>query len=478
MENIKNILKKYSFHPFLLIPYVIFYTITKNYKDISLYMSYRPLFIGFLISLLIFIIIKFVLKDNKKAALFTFLILLFLATYGVRYDFLESLYYDGFWPFSHIHRILIGFDIFFLLLFGFLIKKTKKSISGINAFLNTTFILLISYNLFICLFNYSQTKDKKVFAKIHSELTHNLPNIYYFVLDGYANNITLKKHYNFDNNVFLSYLKSEGFFVQDTVYSNFYGTEKSLNSTLNMDCDTKNSIYNNLVFKTFKENGYTINVIKSGYTVTANFEHADVLYQPEGLNELERNLLEHTIFRLDDIIGSTVYKRLKSQLNSIDLFINNKSNQFNFIHIVAPHPPFVFSRDGKKTFNINKSVNNWEPKDRYVDQLVYISKVIKYKIKKIKKVDKNAIIILQSDHGPYISSKNKEDIFESRALILNCVYGPHKLRTRFRKSKTSVNTFIHVFNHIFESNISMQEDKFAGKNELMNSIAFKQKILD
>jgi hypothetical protein len=476
MEKIKNILKKYTFHSFLIIPYVIFYTIAKNYKDISLYMSYRPLLIGFLCSVLIFVVSKIILKDNKKTALFSFLFLLFLASYGVRYDFLEGLYYNGYWPFGHIHRILILSDIIILILLLIFIKRTKKSLLGINAFLNTTFILLISYNLFICLFNYSQTKEKNVNAKVISKSEKKLPNIYYFILDGYANNITLKKHYNYDNKKFLSFLEKEKFLVQDSVYSNYYATDESLKSTLNMDLYSTNSIYDNAVFKTLKENGYNINILKSGYTVTANFKNADVLYQPEGLNELERNLLEHTVFRLDDIIGSTVYNRLKNQLKSIDLFISSKPNQFNFIHIVAPHPPYVFDRNGKKIISINKSVNNWEPKERYVDQLVYISKVIKEKVLKIKKTDKNSIIILQSDHGPYISLKNKEEVFESRALILNAVYGSEKLKEKFMQSRTSVNTFIHVINSIFESKLPLQRDEFAGKKELMESITFKQKI--
>ncbi|MBI2258853.1 MAG: sulfatase-like hydrolase/transferase [Flavobacteriia bacterium] len=476
MEKIKDILKKYSFHPFLLIPYVIFYTITKNYKEISLYMSYRPLFIGFAFSLILFLFSKIILKENKKTALFSFFFLLILSTYGVRYDFLEGLYYEGYWPFRHIHRILLISDIVVIFLLLIYIKKTKKSFVGINAFLNTTFILLLSYNLFICLYNFAVTKKKTIQAKVHVKSDKELPNIYYFILDGYANNQTLKKYYNFDNKLFLNYLKSEGFFVQDTVYSNFYATEKSLTSTLNMDCYTKNSIYSNTVFKTLKENGYTINVIKSGYTVTANFEHADQLYQPVGLNELERNLLEHTILRLDDIIGSTVFHRLKNQINAIDLFIIDKQNQFNFIHIVAPHPPYVFDRNGRKITSINKSVNNWEPKERYIDQLVYISKIMRSKIEKIKREDKNAIILIQSDHGPYISSKNKKEIFEARALIFNCIYGPESLKKKFKSTNTSVNTFIHIFNHLFKSNLPTQKDDFVGKAEIMKSITFKEKI--
>ncbi|MCE3294339.1 MAG: conserved rane protein of unknown function [Crocinitomicaceae bacterium] len=476
MKAVKDLLKRLPFHPFLFLPYVIFFTITKNYKDISLYMSVRPLVIGLVCTLILFFLIKLFLKENVKTAIMTSIVLLFFSTYGVRYDMLEDIYYAGYWPFKHIHRFLVAFDMILVTLIFFRFRKLQKKLSGLNAFMNVTLIFLISYNMFICLYNYSQMKSHGD-VTVENSSSKEYPNIYYFILDGYANNITLKKHYNFDNKKFLSYLKYAGFYVQDTSYSNFYGTNLSLGSTLNMDYGTKKVIYDNTVFETLKKNGYHINVIKSGYTVTANFKDVDNLFQPEGMNELERTLLEHTILRLDDIIGGAVYGRLKSQMSSIDLFITKKKNQFTFVHIVAPHPPYVFNRDGKKTFNINKSVNNWEPKEKYLDQLIYVSRVIKGKIKKIKAVDPDAIIILQSDHGPYITSKKKEEVFESRALILNAVYGPEELKKEFRKTNSSVNTFIHVFNYLFDSKIPLSSDELAGKEEFMNSVTFKNKLL-
>jgi hypothetical protein len=122
---------------------------------------------------------------------------------------------------------------------------------------------------------------------------------------------------------FISFLKKrKDFFVQDTVYSNYYATVKSLGSTLNMDCHSKNDIYDNIVFKTLKNNGYKLIVIKSGYSVTANFKDADMYcINQRVLMSLKRNLLDHTILRLDDFIGNSIYNRLKSQLKSIDYFI-------------------------------------------------------------------------------------------------------------------------------------------------------------
>lgn len=481
MERIKDFLKKYPFHNYLLLPYVILYMVSKNFQEISMYMITRPMIVAVLFSIAVYLIAWLFFRNRYKASLYSFILLLIFSTYGFRYDLLEFIYYQGYWPFNHIHRFLVCLDIILIVYLFFRLRRTKNPLIGINAFLNTFLILIISYNFFIMMYNVSLMKPKKDISLENLNIDRKnfpTPNIYYFILDGYANNQTLKEHYNYNNRDFISYLEKERFFVQDTCYSNFYGTAKSLQSTFNLDYHTKYDLYDNLFFTMLKEKNYTINVIKSGYTVTANFKKADVLYQPSGLNELERNLLEFTILRLDDIIGSSVYYRVKNQLKSIDKFIFNYPNsQFTFVHIVSPHPPFIFNKEGKKTFQINKSVNNWEPKSKYLDQLIYISNVMKSKIKKIRAKDPNSIIIIQSDHGPYITSKNPEVVFKARSQIFNAVYGPKPLIEKFKKTNSSVNTFIHVSNYLFKSNIPLKEDLLVGKKEYLDNISFKSRVI-
>jgi hypothetical protein len=477
MISIINFFKKYNFHFILVLPYIIFYTYTKNLEIVNFKMIVNSLFFSLIGSIISFFILKLFFKINAKTALFTTVFFFLLATYGVFYDFIKYLYFNNWWPFEHIHRFLITSYFITLLLVSYYIKKSKYQFYNINIFLNTVFLFLIIFNLFTLInfnFNNSVIKSNK---KTITSSNKIYPNIYYFILDGYANHLVLEKFYNFKNKIFLNDLNKKEFYIQDSIYSNFYTTDNSLKSTLNLNTSTKRTIYDNFVFENLKKNNYTINILKSGYTVTDNFLNVDNLIKPKGLNEFEQNLMQNTIFRIDDVVGNSYYNRLINQFEVIDNFINNRSNQFNFFHIVAPHPPYVFDQNGNKIIKINTEVNDWEPKKYYINQLIYVNKVIQKKITKIIDNNPKAIIIIQSDHGPFVSSKNPEETFEARALILNAIYGPEELKESFKTTHSSVNTFVHLFNYLFNEKIPIKKDEYTDKENFMNSTLFKSKML-
>ena len=61
------------------------------------------------------------------------------------------------------------------------------------------------------------------------------PDIYYLILDGYANSSTLKEVYGYDNQGFEDYLEEKGFKVASESRSNYAITALSLASSLNME---------------------------------------------------------------------------------------------------------------------------------------------------------------------------------------------------------------------------------------------------
>ena len=65
-------------------------------------------------------------------------------------------------------------------------------------------------------------------------VVQNKPNIYYFILDMYSSNSAIKELSGYDNSQFTKRLESMGFTVCYDSESNYYGTQASMASSLNM----------------------------------------------------------------------------------------------------------------------------------------------------------------------------------------------------------------------------------------------------
>ena len=116
--------------------------------------------------------------------------------------------------------------------------KTKRKLDNVTKILNAisiTLVIILFVNIGSYVFtNFDDTvieKEDMVFSQGKIE---TLPNIYYIILDGYANSKLLKETLNYDNKEFVNYLQNRGFTVIENSYSNYARTFLSLSSTLNM----------------------------------------------------------------------------------------------------------------------------------------------------------------------------------------------------------------------------------------------------
>jgi hypothetical protein len=208
-----------------------------------------------------------------------------------------------------------------------------------------------------------------------------------------------------------------------------------------------------------KNKGYKIVHVRSGYSVTRENEYADTTIALNNLGEFERTLLRHSIFRLDDLIGYAQYKTLKEQLSVMYNVFNVKGPKYAFLHIVSPHPPYVCDENGN--FKSSPRIINvwWEPKKDYLTQLKYINKeVIKFVSEIFNQSKVKPIVIVQSDHGPWIQSHSFKDIYNTRSMILNAYYIPYGWKDKLYSTITPVNSFRIIFNGIFNDSIPILKD--------------------
>ena len=488
----KKILQHIPFYCFLFGPSIIFFLYTHNYPNVFLEGTIRSLLVSACISGVLFGAIYYLFKKNQhKAGFITLLIMIPVFSYGLFYEFFEALYFKGKWPFANIHRYLLSFLILFYGMLYILFARAKRTYYSTTFPINIFILIIILING-INLFAKNSSKPISNHIENNSEdvknnLSDTFPDIYYIILDGYANDETLKKNYSYPNNSLTLFLKKNGFYVASESRGNYLVTSESLASSLNyMYLDSlikKNDATTELVYKNkvslyLKRMGYKIVHINSGYSVTSQNYYADENISLKSLNEFERTLLKYTIFRLDDLLGYTQYNILKEQFSSIHDLIKIKGPKFVFIHIVSPHPPYVCDENGNFKRSTRLINSWWQPREDYVSQTKYVNRNIQNFITAaVAYQNKKPIIIIQSDHGPWMKSHSLTEVYNARSLILNAYCIPYHWRNKLYKTITPVNSFPFIFNNLFTDSIPMIKDiitdsigmgRYAQTNAMLN----------
>jgi hypothetical protein len=346
--------------------------------------------------------------------------------------------------------------------------------------------------------NFSDFEDETHESIILENNLKNLPDIYYIVLDEYAPLRTLNTFYNYDNSDFVKFLQERGFYVTKNSHSNYAQTFLAMASTLNMkyvnylsDIVGEESldqripyqmISNNLVMKNLKSIGYENYNFDSGWWGTRSLQIADV-----NLCSKNQNMDFHTlhalkqisIFRAFDMFikdpSSTIFHqerrdRIFCQFDDITKIKQETEKPvFVFMHVMAPHDPYVFGPNGeevdyKYTFGPTGIgyLDPSEEKRAYLNQLTYLTKILKETIENLlENSDNLPIIIIQSDTGPSIISTDTTNELQQvgRMSIFNAYYFPNEKYDSLYDDITPVNSFRVVFDSQFQTNYGIVEDK-------------------
>lgn len=262
------------------------------------------------------------------------------------------------------------------------------------------------------------------------------PNIYYLIFDEYSSNEFMKKYYNYDNGELTDKLKEYGFNISLSSTNEAYMTKICMTNTLNLDYlfdmidnDDKSKSEmiiekrkNNLLFQILRERGYVITSIGN-----ADFYGLEDASNAAAIEKatLDGRTCEQLVFQWT-LLYPFVDDNSSLKAQSIEKnrnYINNKleivPNSGNFIlfHVELPHTPFVFDEDG----NLIEAENrlNWENKKYYLGQYIYASNMMEDIVSKIVEKDKDAVIVLTSDH----SARGLDEFSDvDKCQIFNAVY--------------------------------------------------------
>ena len=311
------------------------------------------------------------------------------------------------------------------------------------------------------------------------------PDVYLIVLDAYSGDIVLEEDYDFDNSKYKNELRDRGFFVQDFTYSNYPNTNLSMPSIMNMvyldsigeklgkesrDITGMREIRNeNNAMKIFKENDYNIITFFAGANAAASKELIDERLCGSLLNlspELQRAFvymyfpLSYTRALFND---NYQYDRLECTISTVLNFDKKDNNPlYMHIHILLPHPPFVFNSDGERVeHQYTKDIFDPNLRDAYLEQLIFTNKITIEMIDSIQQKDDSAVIIVMSDHGGRLGVNWYEptEMDYYRAFNnLSAFYFPD-YEGDIPEKIAAVNTYRVLFNTYFNTDYEILEDR-------------------
>jgi len=496
----KNSKKFIVIHPILIALFPVFLVYSQNIHLILIQGIIFPILIILGITIAIWVSIRFILKNTRKSALLTSLYVFLFFSYGIIFKILESNVTEEYFILIHV-LLLIAYTALAVFV-TYYVVKTHRNFSYVTSTTNVVSIILLSlifFNITAYNFeNFSSFNDETYEPIIVGNNLGSLPDIYYIVLDEYAPLRTLNTVYGYDNSDFVKFLQERDFYIAKNSHSNYAETFLAMASTLNMKyvnylSDTVGEesldqripyqmISNNHVMKNLKSIGYEIYNFDSGWWGTRSLQIADVNLCSKNQNmdfHTLHALKQMSIFRAFDMFikdpSSEIFHqerrdRIFCQFDDITKIKQETEKPvFVFMHVMAPHDPYVFGPDGeevdyKYTFGPTGTayLDPNEEKTAYLNQLIYLTKTLRGVIENLQENSENQpIIVIQSDTGPStkFGDATNETHQVDRMSIFNAYYFPNGKYDLLSDDITPVNSFRIVFDSNFQTDYGLVEDR-------------------
>jgi len=473
-------------YPFFAAAYPALALLLHNIAEVRLAGALRAILVSLTIALLLMLLFRLVYRAWHRAAAASAALLILFFSYGHVFDLLREKY-----P----HLVLdpglavlwSGIAAAMLLWAGRGATHFDRAAPGLNVI---TFGLVIVVLLQIGWYSLPASGDEPAveFAPLQA-LTipagEMPPDIYYIIIDSYGRSDLLQRAFGYDNSAFLVSLEEMGFYVADCAQSNYNRTDVSMASSLNMaylqDLSAAfqppsqsrrtlwASISNSTVRLMLEQAGYTSVAFSTGFA-WSEVDDSDVYLAPHSLwlsmtgfevillrTTPARHLEESGSINLTELEGQHFRERTRFILDEIDDLAHMPGPKFVFIHILPPHPPFVYAPDGSFTdpapfLNEDQRYTFTSYTQGYRNQVEYITTQLEGAVRTLLAESASPpIIILQGDHAPWLQSGT------GKFLILNALYLPRGTGMLY-PTISPVNTFRLIFNEYFGTEYDLLPD--------------------
>jgi hypothetical protein len=314
------------------------------------------------------------------------------------------------------------------------------------------------------------------------------PDIYYLIFDRYGDDQTAAT-YGLQNDI-SAYLTSRGFYVARASRSNYMKTALSLCSSLNAEyledvvrgkenTDEWGPVFQHLrrhrVGAFLRAQGYSYTHLGSWFYPTRESPEAtlNVNYYtrvPRAVLRMFDSPLLSPVQRaagpwLDERRQNWI--RIRRQVDDVLEQVRTPGPKFVLLHVLVPHPPYVFDRDGSYVTKAQERRRSYA--QNYTNQVVAANAMIRRLVDGILRDSASPpVIIIQGDEGPYPPGTGREE-FDWRTAsteqllaktgILNAYYLPGIRQGVFYPTISPVNSFRVVFNEYFGTDLPVLPDR-------------------
>jgi hypothetical protein len=321
------------------------------------------------------------------------------------------------------------------------------------------------------------------------------------ILDTYPRADALALAFGYDNSWFVEQMEQRGFYIPDCSQSNYSFTVNSLVSSLNMDflpkvqpvitsetTDTTGlypALEHSKVREIFESLGYRTIAFETGYSPT-EWQDADYYLAPgqslsrvltSGLTPFETLVLQSNMGTLLYDFRHHLPSRFRVLLDGAYVSHRNRilyvlealeqdvpaipGPKFVFVHILAPHNPFVFGPQGeilerRTPFTLNNDRDAMKAEDYFEgfrDQVNYLDqRMLEVVDSIVSQSETPPIIIIQGDHG----SPRTPDW---KMTILNAYQLPGDGASRLYPNISPVNSFRLIMDEYFGGSLGLLPDQ-------------------
>ena len=477
--------QRLALYPFLFALYPALFLYARNMHLVSFSDCIKPAAILLVVTFVLLVLGRAVLKNNVKSGILVSFALLLFFGYGHVVDSIVAMN-----PPFRVGLLVFPLWGILMLLVVVLVVRTRRTLDSVAAFMRVVAVALVAMTAIQTLTfrvrpgaDIERVWDRWVARSVKGDNALKLksnttpPDIYYIILDAYAGPEVLAEEFGIDITPFIDQLTRQGFYVASKSACNYYRTDLSLPSSLNLDYVDKLEEDSGVsprslpgqramfrrpkVVELLRNAGYRIVMIPSDYAGLKLADPDIVLRKSKfAATEFDLMLIESSVLRVLPWMGARSWRSgMLGNLDRLGKVPDIKGPTFTIAHLVVTHPPFCFESDGSMPDRVLSSLETLELSRQeygrlYAACVTYLNSRLETIVRDIlAKSETPPIILLQADHGAVCPFK------AARARIFNAYYLPDGGDQLLYPTITPVNTFRVVFNHYFGTDYQLLEDR-------------------
>jgi hypothetical protein len=441
-------------------------------------------------AVILMLITAAIYRDLRKAALWVSVLFIIITGFDWFYDAIEPIRIAGWQPTRR--RYVLPLTYLALAAYGVWLYRRHAVIPRLTAFANLVALGAVLPPVLILGLADRTFAPDRVDVTPHPFVAGTVmskPDIYYMVFDRYGGDETTRT-LGWDNDID-DYLESKGFYVPGESRSNYIRTALSLASSLNAEYldelarGRDGSTDWAPVYKHIERHRVGAFLRSQGYSYT----HVGTMYYPTLDNpQATRNLHYYAVAPssvtrlLDSGVLDPMQRALRSpwlderlqnwhrtrrQIEDVVRLVPERGPKFVFLHIMVPHPPYIFDGDGGFVSKDRQSQRTFA--QNYRNAVTAANGMIRQLVEAILRESASPpVIIVQGDEGPYPPGTGADSFLwrtagtaqlRMRSGILNAYYLPGVDSRVLYPTISPVNSFRVVFNTYFGTNLPLLPDR-------------------